>query len=146
MSFINKIFSTLLFYASCSSYNCNCFDLEFQNFCNLYFKVFIFRKLLELFERNFFICWNCNICHDACILFEICYLMSGRFASIFLSTLIVKSLRIVTSVFSVTGCGVSPYHFSVWGSLKFLHNILCMKLATRSCLWRYSVLNNCWAS
>ena len=30
--------------------------------------------------------------------------------------------------------------FSVWGKLKFLHYIQCIKLATRSCLWRYSVL------
>ena len=89
----------------------------------LSFKIFvtsISRSLyLESFWNSlreiFFICWKCNIYHDACIFFEICYLMSGRFASIFLSALIVKSLRIVTSVFSVTGCGVSPYHFSVWG-------------------------------
>ena len=66
--------------------------------------------------------------------------MSGRFASIFLSVLIVKSHRIVTSVLSVTGCGVCSYHFSVWGRLKFLHYIQCMNLAIRSCLWRYSVL------
>ena len=45
--------------------------------------------------------------------------MSVRFASIFLSVLIVKSHRIVTSVLSVTGCGVGSYHFSVWDRLKF---------------------------
>ena len=61
---------------------------------------------------------------------------SRRFASIFLSALIVKSQRIVTSVLSITGCGVCSYHFSVWGKLKFLHNIQCMKLATRSYLWK----------
>ena len=66
--------------------------------------------------------------------------MSGRFALIFLSVLIVKSHRIVTSVHLLLGCGLCSYHFSVRGKLKFLHNIQCMKLATRSCLWRYSVL------
>ena len=66
--------------------------------------------------------------------------MSGGFASIFLSVLIVKSHKIVTSVLSTTSCGVCSCHFSMWGSLKFLRNIQCMKLATRSCLWRYSVL------
>ena len=60
--------------------------------------------------------------------------MSSQFASIFLSVLIVKYNRIVTSVVSVTGCGVWSYHYSVWGRLKFLHNMQCMNLATRSCL------------
>ena len=63
--------------------------------------------------------------------------MSGRFAAIFLSVLVVKShspiITIVTSALFVTG-------FSVRGRLKFLHNIQCMKLATRVCLWKYSVL------
>ena len=40
--------------------------------------------------------------------------MSGRFASIFLSVLIVKSQSIVTSVLSVTGYVVYSYHFFAW--------------------------------
>ena len=56
--------------------------------------------------------------------------MSGQFTSIFLSVLIGKSHRFVTFVLSVTGCGVCSYHFSVWGWLKFSHNIQCMKLMT----------------
>ena len=52
----------------------------------------------------------------------------SRFVFIVLSVLIVKSHRIVTSVLSVTGCGVCLYHFSVRGRLKYLHNIECMKL------------------
>ena len=66
--------------------------------------------------------------------------MSGWLASIFQSVLIVKSHRIVTSVPSVTGCGVCSYHFPVCGKLKFLHNIQWMKQVSRSCLWRYSIL------
>ena len=58
----------------------------------------------------------------------------------FLSVLIVKSYRTVTSVLSVTGCGVCSYHFSVRGRLKFLHNIQCKKVASQEYLWRYSVL------
>ena len=103
------------------------FDLQFVHFCNLNLKIFIFRNLLGLFEVNIFICWNCNIHHDVCILFEIFLVMSGRFALIYLSVLIKKSHRIVTSVLPVTGCGVCLCHFSVWGRLKYLHNIQCMK-------------------
>ena len=66
--------------------------------------------------------------------------MSGRFASIFLSILIVKSHRIVSPVLSITSSGVCSYHFSVWERLKILHNTQCMKLETRPCLWRYLVL------
>ena len=56
-----------------SNFQLDFFYLEFPHFCNLNFKIFIFQKLLELFERNIFICWNCNINHGACILFEIFY-------------------------------------------------------------------------
>ena len=66
--------------------------------------------------------------------------ISGWFTSIFLSVLIVKVYRTVTSVFSVTACDACSYHFSVWGRLKFLHNICYMKLVPGPFLWRYSVL------
>ena len=56
--------------------------------------------------------------------------MPSWFASIFLSLLIAKSHGIVTSLLSVTGCGVCSYHFSVRCRLKFLQNIQSMKLAT----------------
>ena len=47
--------------------------LSFHIFVTSICKIFLFRKLLELFERNIVSCWNCNIYHDACILFEIFY-------------------------------------------------------------------------
>ena len=78
--------------------------------------------MMHVFSSNFFI------------------VMSGQSAFIFPSVLIVKSHRIIFSVLSVTDCGVRSYHFSVWGMLRILRNIQCMKLATQSCLWRYSVL------
>ena len=45
--------------------------------------------------------------------------MSGRFASTFLSVLIVKFHRIVTSVLSITGCDIFSCYFPVWVRLKF---------------------------
>ena len=45
--------------------------------------------------------------------------ISVRFASLFLSVLIVQSHEVVTSVLSITGCGVCSYNFPVWGRLKF---------------------------
>ena len=62
-------------------------------------------------KRNIFICWNCNNYHDTCILFKFFIVISGRFAFIFLSVLIMKLHRIVTSVLCVTVCGVCWYHF-----------------------------------
>ena len=101
--------------------------------------------LLEHFEKNIFIYWNCNIYHDTCIDINVFSLKrfiitSGWFASIFLSVFIVKSHRFVTSVLSVTDCSTCSYHFFVWGRLQFLHNTQCIKLAICSCLWRYFVL------
>ena len=67
-----------------------------------------------------------NIYHDKIFSSKFFVVMSGRFAYIFLSVLIVKSHRIVTSVVSVTGRNVCSYHFSVLRRLKFLNNIQCM--------------------
>ena len=109
---IDKILSTLLYHALASNYNWNCAVFTFHTFVTSFFKMFIFRKLLELFEINIIICWNCNIYYDTCILFKKIFMeMSGRFASIFLSVLIVNFHRIVTSVLSITGCGVCSCYF-----------------------------------
>ena len=132
--------SSLLFHAYVFNYNWNCSGLDLLYFKKFNLKAFIFRKLLELFERNIFISWTYISVMIHVFSSKFVIIMSGRFTSIFLSALIVKSHRTVTSVLSITGCGIHSYHLSVWAKVRFLHNIQCIKLATQSRLWRYSVL------
>ena len=51
--------------------------------------------------------------------FEFFIVMSGRFASIYLFVLIMKSHRVFTSVLFVASCGLCSCYFSVWGNFKF---------------------------
>ena len=129
---VDKILSALLNHVYGSSYDWNCFGPKFPHFCNLNFKIFLFRKALELFEKIYLSAGNATSIMIHVFSSKFFIVTSIRFAFIFLSVLIVKSHKIVTFALPVTGCGVCSYHFFVSGRLTFLHNIQRMKVVTGS--------------
>ena len=122
---VDKILSALLSHVYSSNYDWNCFSPKFPPFCNLNFKIFLFRKALELFEKICLSAGNATSIMIHVFSSKVFIVMSIRFAFIFLSVLIVKSHKIVTSALSVTAGGVCSYHFFVSG-------------------WRFYIISSVW--
>ena len=106
------ILGAFLNHFQCTYYHWNCLYFKLLHYSHFYFEVFIFGTLGKIFSQ---ILLTANLVTSNMVYapsLKCCIIISGRFASIFLSVWTAKSHNTIINFPFTTGSGVYSYHYS----------------------------------